>query len=647
MITTMPTYKKKTELKIIPTVEQQNAIKKIEDFFNDDSDILILNGPAGTGKTTLINFAINRLKETNRKYMLLAPTGRATKVLKDVTQDTASTIHKVIYKLEKITELKRMSAVQPLFKYTLQFNKFDKNTIYFIDEASMISNKKCKEDHHIFGANNLLLDIIKYTKVNRNDYNTKIIFIGDKYQLPPVGQSISAALNKGYWLKKYPYLKIIDVNLTNVKRQNLESGVFSVANSLKKRIQHNNFTDFEINQKEADIQFVSCSDFIYSYKNNLDSILITYSNRMADKYNAQIRKSFGYRKNTVCIGDKIIITKNNYFHDINLYNGEVGQILGINSNVKKFQIPIDKTKTIALSFRDVRIKFGDNQYVDCKILENNLYSDNNDISTDEERALYVLFKNKNNNISPINENFKNLLQNDPYFNAVRIKFAYAITCHKAQGGEWNNVYVDFEANNLIPPKVYFKWLYTAITRSKGNLFCINYESLRNLLNIKTHFIYDFLKNRNLSVVNIDQLVYRDRISITNNDEVVFFDFIYDRNWVVKEIKPSCRNYCSLENMLSVQLKTLIGCRKKNNPKYFMESNKHHRSNLFDFINEKLSGTPFIINKIIHNEFSETYVFSKYHEINVIEFKFDKSFEKVKYEYKKGNDNELKSLLINH
>ncbi len=476
------------------TQGQKELVERLAYFISDRTqNVFLLRGYAGTGKTFITKGLTDYLSLTKRNYKLAAPTGKASKVLATKTGQEARTIHSHIYNFGDLIEYRDENNPDTYKFYTnLKTNEDASNTVYIVDEASMISDCYSDGEFIRFGSGYLLNDLLKYINIDQNDHQKKVIFIGDNAQLPPVGMNNSPALNPNYLFNKYN-LTINEFELTDVVRQKNGSGVIENALKIRDNLKKNEFNQLNFDLSAVDIQEISEKDCIQCYldtcnhKINSESIVVAYSNADVQSYNKAIRQYFFPNQEIICAGDKVMSLRNIQIDNLKVYNGDFGLVRKVSPQTEERVITLRKKLKsgevekieIKLSFRDVEIGFrnedGQAIFVEKKIIENVLYSDNAMLSSDEQKALYIDFciRNPDLSYSKNREEFKNALLADHYFNALPIKFGYAITCHKAQGSEWNNVIVKCDTHQNKLSKDYFRWIYTAITRTAKNLYLIN------------------------------------------------------------------------------------------------------------------------------------------------------------------------------
>lgn len=448
-----------------PTADQSELIGALGRFAADREGcgILIINGYAGTGKTTVISAFVNMLKEFGMQHFMLAPTGRAAKVMSYMSGDEALTIHKKIYR--------QKSAVQDVF--VLNFNK-SQNAFFIIDEASMISTQSYEQN--IFGSGNLLDDLIDYIAAGNGG---KVIFIGDKAQLPPVGSELSPALNPGH-MSMYGPVEYIEIS--QVVRQNEKSGILHNATVCRRLIEERtpgipgfklDFPDFHnINGSE----FQEKLEDMYGKYGQSNCIVITRSNKQANRINTFIRNRIICQEEEIDSSDMVMVVKNNYHYTLNpdrertdgdfIANGDIAVV----RRIRKYQ------EMYGFRFVDATLRFPDNDdaEIECKMMLDTLSTDTPSLSSENNKKLFYAVEEDYSHIKTKAARYKKIKE-DPYFNALQVKFAYAVTCHKAQGGQWDAVFVDrmlWEGEEMGTDLQ--RWLYTAITRAKKQLFLINF-----------------------------------------------------------------------------------------------------------------------------------------------------------------------------
>ncbi|MEG0196894.1 MAG: AAA family ATPase [Acinetobacter sp.] len=478
------------------TDDQQNLVEQLELFFSaKDSQVFLLKGYAGTGKTFITKGLTEYFKSIGRNYVLAAPTGKAAKVIVQKTGSQASTIHKAIYAINDIKQYKEEVEGSETYKFyaTLAANDDPVDTVYIIDEASMVSDQYQESEFFRFGSGYLLRDLLEYINLDHNDHQKKIIFIGDNAQLPPVGMNLSPALSAHYLSSEYG-LQLIDYELKEVVRQKSESGVLYHASQLRQAMENKVFNQLVIEHRFEDVYCLNYDQFMSSYlsvsdgKMSANTIVLAQSNADVAAYNKRIREHFFPEKTELQPRDKIIVV-NNYYDSTSgqmIANGEFGMVKQVYGAKETRHVTIRRKNKnteqveeilVELIFRDVQLVFKDLEgrpySIDCKIVENLLDSDHADLTSDESKAIYVDFCIRHPRLKPNSLEFKDTLKTDPYFNALKIKYGYAITCHKAQGSEWKHVFVKCKTHINPLSAAYFRWFYTAITRTSAHLYLID------------------------------------------------------------------------------------------------------------------------------------------------------------------------------
>ena len=447
-----------------PTNEQLFALNILADFLlsANENSALLLKGYAGTGKTSLVGALVKTMSGLKQKSVLLAPTGRAAKVLSSYAGQQAFTIHKKIYRQNAFSN--DLSAFHPS-------DNLHKDTLFIVDEASMISNQGI--DSHYFGSGRLLDDLVHYVYSGEN---CRLMLMGDTAQLPPVMQVESPALQADI-LKGYN-LQVDEIQLTEVVRQDLNSGILYNATLLRDSLRNNRVEIYpKLTVKGfADIQMINGSELIEAISNAYskdgldDTIVISRSNKRANIYNNGIRNQILYREEELSTGDRLMIVKNNYFWTRNnkeidfIANGEIVQVLRVRN----------ESHVYGFRFCDVTVRFQDyDMELDIKILLDTLQTEAPALPKELNDKLFYTILEDYQDISTKSGKMKKMKEN-PHYNVVQVKYAYAITCHKAQGGQWKNVFLDigYMTEEMLGENFY-RWLYTAMTRATDRLYLVN------------------------------------------------------------------------------------------------------------------------------------------------------------------------------
>jgi len=457
----------KENLKFPATDCQSRLIAGLSDYISSSGSkiIILVKGFAGTGKTTMISALTKSLSSVNIRPVLLAPTGRAAKVMSGYTGMPAYTIHKKIYR--------RQSSADGMGKFVLDRN-IHKNTYFIVDEASMISNEN--SENSIFGSGRLLDDLFEYIM---SGMNCRMILVGDTAQLPPVGINISPALDVlalgGYGVKVREY------ELTDVVRQASDSGILSCATQIRKMISKRMNKGFLKLDTDSftDVVKISGEDIVesitmcYEKYGLFETTVVTRSNKRANMYNKGIRDSILFREDQINRGDILMVVRNNYYwkddnHKLDfIANGDIAEVVKIYGYEEVY----------GFHFADVCLRFIDYEDVetDCKIFLDTLSIETASFSSDQNRQLYESVAEDYTDVRNKRDRWEKI-RNNPYFNALQVKYAYAITCHKAQGGQWKAVFIDhgYLVDNMLDNE-YYRWLYTAFTRSIEKLFLVNFH----------------------------------------------------------------------------------------------------------------------------------------------------------------------------
>ncbi len=693
---------------------QQELLKALNDFLEDNINCFLLKGYAGTGKTFMMKGLTDFLRSVNRPFVLAAPTGRAAKVISKRTKVKAYTIHKTIYSNKDIKEFKTENTEGTetfKFEYSLRYNEDKENTVYIIDEASMLADVYSEGEFFRFGSGYLLKDLLRYINFDNNSSKKKIIFVGDNAQLPPVNMNFSPALNEQYLREKYQ-VSVSSYELTEVVRQQKDSGILHNATKIRASLKSNIFNQIDIETNFADTKPIQYKDLLKTYLqacgNQIDdeTIIIAYANSSVKEYNDFVRSHFFPNQSTITKGDKVILVSNNYNYQIELLNGDFGIIQEVS--------PINETRNITLKrknksgnvveikvplhFRNVTIQFKDTDEkpynIECKIIENILYSKERDLSSDELKALYLDFKIRNPFLKAGTKELKDALRTDKYFNALRIKFGYAVTCHKSQGGEWKRAFVNCKTAMGYFNASYFRWLYTALTRAKEALYTLDEPHFRvgsslkppkienitprqdlivlkpDVLETELSFdlpqeqpflqsifyaVFELVKDEGISVDSIKHHSYCEDYTFSKGIEKCTFKIYYNNQHKISNIqKPNGTS--ELINLLSQKLQTLE--KKTIIIDYQEEVLTELSSKVFDFtepflqdfhdfILAKVGSQNIIIFDIKQNQWLQKYIFKRGNFIAEIDFFYNgkKQFNRFVPQPQKSTSIELLNEII--
>lgn len=462
-----------TLLKFFPfetTNGQRTLLTKLSEFIlgKNADQIFVIKGYAGTGKTTLVSSLVKAMPMLNGKTLLLAPTGRAAKVLSNYTQKQAFTIHKKIYA--------KQQTVDGGFVFRLQQN-LHTNTIFIVDEASMISNAGGLSQGGLFGAGSLLDDLVEYVF---GGINCKLIFIGDTAQLPPVGLSVSPALDVDFLKSSYTF-QVDSFELTEVVRQTSDSGILTNATEIRNQLNEENklqphfsLAKFKDIIKIEGAELEDALNEAYNKFGAEDTMIVCRSNKRANIYNQQIRARIRWQESELSAGDYMMVVKNNYTWLPEeskagfIANGDIIEILRV-GRIQEMH---------GFRFADVRMRmidYPDEPELEVRLLLDTIMSEAPALSQQDNKRLYESVLADYSDIADRKLRMKKVKE-DGFFNALQVKFAYAVTCHKAQGGQWKCVFVEqgYLTDDMLNIE-YLRWLYTALTRASEKLYLVNFN----------------------------------------------------------------------------------------------------------------------------------------------------------------------------
>ena len=466
MINTYLGQQIKTNFPYKPTFEQEKVVKILADFLfcRKTESLFLLKGYAGTGKTSLIGALVKTLDQLEQKCILLAPTGRAAKVFSHYAGHPAYTIHKKIYRQKSFSN--------EMDNFSMNDN-LQQHTLFIVDEASMIANEGLSGS--MFGTGRLLDDLIQYVYSGQG---CRLMLIGDTAQLPPVGEEESPALSadvlRGYGLEVYEGL------LTEVVRQLHDSGILWNATELRRYITEEDFFTLPSVKVEGfpDIKVIPGNELIEAISDSYDhvgmdeTIVVCRSNKRANIYNKGIRNTILYREEELETGDLLMVAKNNYFwtegcKEIDfIANGDIAVVRRVRREREMY----------GFRFADVLLRFPDydDMELEVKLLLDTLHTEKPALPKEMNDKLFYSVLEDYADISVKRERMKKM-KADPHYNALQVKYAYAVTCHKAQGGQWKRVFLDqgYMTEDMLSPD-YFRWLYTAFTRATETLYLVNW-----------------------------------------------------------------------------------------------------------------------------------------------------------------------------
>ena len=448
------------------TFSQKKVVEMLSDYLSEPKteQIFVLNGYAGTGKTTLLAAVVEVLDAMQVPTVLLAPTGRAAKVLSRYCHREALTIHKRIYRERTTADYES--------HFSLDVNK-ERGAVFIVDEASMLAD--ATSEGQIFGSGSLLDDLIKYIRSGRD---CRLILVGDNAQLPPVGSAFSPALDEGVMSG---YGDVVYASMDDVVRQQAESGILFNATMLRCMLENGIYEVPQLDMSFADVESISGGEVMekvqecYDRYGRDETIIITRSNRRANRYNEGVRRYNLSAEETIESGDCLMVVKNNYYYTER--EKECPMSFAANGDVVQLRKIYRFEDFYGFHFADALLSFPDYDDFElrCRILLDTISSESPSLTREEGRRLlqeveqdYLDIKSRIKRLKEIREN--------PHFNAVQVKFAYAITCHKAQGGQWKAVFVDralFGDEEMTADML--RWLYTAFTRATERLYLVNFD----------------------------------------------------------------------------------------------------------------------------------------------------------------------------
>ncbi len=450
-----------------PTPQQLQVFDELDKFITSEygDECFVLKGYAGTGKTTIVASLVKTLPKLALKTVLLAPTGRAAKVISNYSGKKAFTIHKRIYR--------KKSAMSLDMSFIISENLAE-NTIFIVDEASMISNEAAD-----FSGKSLLEDLLMYVYSGKN---CKLMLVGDTAQLPPVGSDYSPALDTKL-LSEVFTRTVFNYELTDVVRQQKQSGILYNATHIRELIRSKKEEFPQLKVKGfPDIYNMTGEklpeglQYAYDKYGMENTLVVCRSNKNANNYNLQIRNRILYREEELSGGDYLMVVRNNYYW---LAADEQSNAFIANGDIAKIRKMKNITELYGFRFADVVLEFldyPDDEPLTCKVMLDTLYSETPSLSNVDNKRLFEAVMEDYQHIANKRMRMEELKKN-PYFNALQVKFAYAVTCHKAQGGQWDAVFVDqgYLTEEMLNTD-FLRWMYTAVTRSVKELFLVNFNA---------------------------------------------------------------------------------------------------------------------------------------------------------------------------
>ena len=663
------------------TAGQHAAMAELGRFISNRDDCFILKGYAGTGKTFLIKVLAEYLTNLGRSFCVLAPTGRAAKVVKSRIQLTAevTTIHKRLYSQGDLAEYPGREAGDSedykLF-FKLRHNEDNADMVYIVDESSMVSDAYAENEYLCFGSGFLLKDLFTYVDGGANN-RRKIIFVGDGAQLPPVNSPFSPALSADYLRSQYG-CRVQEWELTEVVRQQEDSGILKNATRLRQALAEKRMYEFQLDTALADVREVDYSSIMQVYLDccnrriSDEVIIVAYSNAAVQQYNEMIRNHFFPGCSCIQPGDRVLVVKNNLAHEIMLYNGDFGEVIQVAGGIEQRSLSLKRGKehvNVTLSFRSAVIRFRDvdgREYdIPTKISEDLLYSDERDLSPQQKQALYVDFKNRHKHLKQGTPDFHKAFLADEYCNALHIKFGYAVTCHKAQGGEWKSVFADFSASIQVLSETYFRWAYTAMTRGKETLYAIavprrsvgsrleldadNWRSgaiqekrLAAVTAMKLpdqwgtddpfleqvyYAVYGCLHQAGIQVLHVRHHQYQERYELTDGQEESVLSIFYNGKSQITRMQPQGNSELGAKAVYACQQLcntkiTPVSVQQEQPPPIAFSEEKPYLANFYQSVKELVADGGIAVTKVEHFDFMEKYTFTQHGDFCHIDFYYN-------------------------
>lgn len=455
---------------------------------DQEGQVFILRGYAGTGKTTLIRLITEYIESQSLEARVMASTGRAAKILRSkLPAHTVSTIHRAIYRFDHL----EINESEGELKYIYPLGENERHTLCVVDEASMISSRETKDELFQFGSGVVLDDLLTYARVRSGG---KILFAGDPMQLPPVGDHHSAALDKCFFERLG--LKVYTCELTDIVRQDKDSAILANAAMIRELIGKTERNTLILRKRENEVMDINALDISKRYCEDPGekAAIISYTNQQVADYNTDIRARLFPGADRPVSGDRLLVVCNSYFQQLELLNGDIITVVEASDATisqsalvwsevggKKIQ------RKITLEFREISFQLPDGNIARRYIIDSLLRKRAGSLTIEERKALYINLVMRMREEKGLKdrraEEFAIAMRNDPFYNALQVKYGYAFTCHKAQGGEWDTVYVDFASRTGLDTDS-LRWKYTAITRARKRLFCVNHPDITPISTLK-------------------------------------------------------------------------------------------------------------------------------------------------------------------
>ena len=512
-----------------PTVEQARALEALDRFMDGDRAAFVLLGAAGTGKTTMLRHLADRAEARGREVHLLAPTGRAARVASRRTGREARTIHSHLYSYREIEADADDAESGVTLVFGLRPNDAPPGALYVVDEASMVADHTDDDGLLRFGSGRLLADLVRFAVLHDRERGHQVVFVGDPAQLPPVGSPDSPALAVQALSERHG-LDADAFELTEVLRQQAGSGILASAHEIRRQIGAGDYSALRLDEGGDDVEATLPERAVPTYLRVVESggldaaILIARTNRETAALNAAVRRELFGAVPHLVVGDRLIVVQNNLAYG--LFNGDFVEIVAVGESVER-RTPL---KGVTLTWREVTVReAGSRREVTACLMDDLVASEAGNLDAEQVQALIVDFRRRHPHLKPKTRAFEEALRNDPYVHALRARHGYALTCHKAQGGEWPTAIVVFDGRSRgWANEDYFRWTYTAITRAKERL--VGVRSPRHTATSDLAWeepaaapeplagpigeLETLLAAAGLDVTNVQEMPYRRRLTLT-------------------------------------------------------------------------------------------------------------------------------------
>ncbi len=629
-----------------PTAEQARALEALERFMDSRRAAFVLLGAAGTGKTTLLAHVAALAETRGRTVRLLAPTGRAARVAARHARREAQTIHSHLYSYQEMQAEGDDPEATVALVFGLRENDGPPGTLYLVDEASMVSDTKEAEEGGLlrFGSGRLLSDLVRFAALHDRERGHQVVFVGDPAQLPPVGSPDSPALSARALAERHG-LDAEAFELTEVLRQRSGSGILASAHRIRRQIGAGDFASLALKEEAPDVEEVPPDGAVATYLRAVEAggldaaILIARTNRTAAALNAAVRRAWLGEVPGLVAGDRLIVVQNNPLH--RLYNGDFVEVVAVSERVERRR-PL---KGVGLTWREVTVREASSgREVTALLMDDLVTSDAGNLTHQEVQALVVDFRQRHPHLKPKTRPFEEALRRDPYVHALRARHGYALTCHKAQGGEWPTAIVVFDGREKgWANEDYFRWTYTAITRAKGRLVAVRpprHTATSGVAWADTSGpastgaapaapaasanVGALLAGAALSVSSAQDRPYCRRLTLTRAGVVGRVDVFYDGKRVVKSVQPlgsgpggelSAEAAALLAPLVGTVLDGAGAAGEAGRPRAFEPPDgffdEHpHLADLFERFQRALAGTGITVEDVSHHQWMERYTFRR-------------------------------------